>query len=287
MTITQEIAKAQRAADQVVLPRLPWGRGLLLSAAGLMLLFLTLPLVALVVRAAETYTTWDLPASGIPEAILLSAVTTTIAALLTVIFGTPLAFLLARHHFPGKALIVTLVQLPIVLPPAVAGLALLIAFGSQGLLGPSLSSLGVRLPFSTAAVMMVQVFVAAPFYIRAAIAAFEDIPHEIEDAARVDGASEREVFRWVTLPVVQSALVAGLLLSWSRALGEFGATILFAGNLQGATQTMPLLIFSVLERGDLDTGIATGLILVVIALITLMLSQWMLRKRSALVARKD
>ncbi len=238
---------------------------------------LGLPLVALLLRAIENRAWEKTPGSGIPEAILLSVFTTTITASITLMLGTPLAYILARWKFPFKRLIAVLVELPIVLPPAVAGLALLIAFGRRGLLGPTLESLGIILPFSTAAVIIAQVFIAAPFYIRAAQVGFQSIDLEIEDAARVDGAGGLTLFRYITLPLARRTLAAGLVLSWARALGEFGATILFAGSLQGRTQTMPLLVYKVFER-DIDAAIWTGLLLVAIALAALLLSQWLNRK---------
>jgi molybdate transport system permease protein len=164
-----------------------------------------------------------------------------------------------------------LVELPVVLPPAVAGLALLLAFGRRGFFGPALSMIAVSLPFTTAAVVMAQAFVSAPFFIRAAQVGFADVPKEIEDAARVDGAGGWRLFRLITLPLARRALAAGLVLSWARALGEFGATILFAGSLQGRTQTMPLLIYNALER-DIDAAIWTGVLLVLLALAALVAS---------------
>jgi molybdate transport system permease protein len=157
----------------------------------------------------------------------------------------------------------------------------LITLGRRGLLGPSLDALGISLAFTTGAVILAQTFVAAPFYIRAAQIGFQNVPEEIESAARVDGASGWALFRLITLPLAFRALLAGLTLSWARALGEFGATILFAGSLQGRTQTMPLLIYNVLER-DIDAAIWTGLLLVILALATLLLAQWLRRSEQAL-----
>ncbi len=248
---------------------------LIIASAGLLLL-LGLPLVALFFRSIETRAWEKTPGSGIPEAIFLSVFTTTITAIITLLLGTPLAYILARWSFPLKRLIAVLVELPIVLPPAVAGLALLIAFGRRGLLGSTLESLGIVLPFTTAAVIVAQTFIAAPFYVRAAQVGFQGIEMEIEDAARVDGAGGFTLFRSITLPLARRALAAGLVLSWARALGEFGATILFAGSLQGRTQTMPLLIYNVLER-DVDAAVWTGLILVGLALVALLLSHWLAR----------
>jgi molybdate transport system permease protein len=236
--------------------------------------FLTLPIAVLLIRGTMTRSWEGLPASGVPEAIALSLFTTTVSAMLTVTFGTPLAFIFARWQFRFKRLLAVLVELPIVLPPAVAGLALLITLGSRGFLGPVLDFAGINLAFTTGAVVLAQTFVSAPFYIRTAQVGFQNVPKEIENAARVDGASGWALFRFITLPLALRALAAGLTLSWARALGEFGATILFAGSLQGRTQTMPLLIYNVLER-DIDTAIWTGLILVVLALVALLIAQWL------------
>jgi molybdate transport system permease protein len=252
------------------------GIALLIGFAGVALVFLTMPLLALVIRSLQN-SAWDnLPDTGILSAIGLSFVSTFITLVITIIFGTPLAYLLARQRFPFKWLVSVLVELPIVLPPAVAGLALLITYGRRGVLGPVLGQLGISLPFTFAAVVMAQTFVAAPFYIRSAAVGFHGVPREVEDAARVDGAGGWSLFWFVTLPLAFRPLAAGLILCWARALGEFGATILFAGSLQGRTQTMPLLIYNVIER-DIDAAIWTGLILVVLALFALLLSQWLTR----------
>jgi len=249
---------------------------LIAASAGFVLLF-GLPLVALLVRSIDTRAWEKMTGEGIPEAIWLSILTTSITAIITLLFGTPLAYILARWSFPLKRLLTILVELPLVLPPAVAGLALLVAFGRRGLLGAPLESLGIVLPFSTAAVVVAQTFIAAPFYIRAAQVGFQGVDHEIEDAARVDGAGGLTLFWHITIPLSQRAMAAGLVLSWARALGEFGATILFAGSLQGRTQTMPLLVYKVFER-DIDAAIWTGLLLIGMALAALLLSQWLNRK---------
>ena len=249
-------------------------RLILLVAGGAGLLFLMLPIAALVLRSAQTRAWEGLPDSGVSEAVTLSFITTLLTLVLTALFGTPLAYIFARWRFPFKNILNIFIELPIVLPPAVAGLALLTTFGRRGLFGPVLANFGISLPFTTAAVVFAQAFVSAPFYVRAAQIGFQSVPREIEDAARVDGASGLVLFRYVTLPLSRRALAAGLVLSWARALGEFGATILFAGSLQGRTQTMPLLIYNVLER-DINASIWTGVILVSLALIALVVSQWL------------
>jgi molybdate transport system permease protein len=193
---------------------------------------------------------------------------------LIVLLGTPLAYFMARHHFPFKRLLMVLVELPIVMPPVVAGLALLSAFGRRGLIGGFLSDIGVTIPFTMAAVVMAQVFVSSPFYIRAAQAHFESLPREYEEAAKVDGANRWVIFSQVMLPQSAQALLTGLILSWARALGEFGATILFAGNLQGRTQTMPLLVYSAMER-DLRVTFITAVILLGLAILAFSLTRWL------------
>lgn len=247
----------------------------LMGAVGLV--FLTLPIVALVVRSISVRAWEGVPGSAVPDAIWLSFVTTILSIVMTLVFGTPLAYILARRRFPLRRLVSVLVELPIVLPPAVAGLALLLTFGRRGLLGPALTELGIMLPFTIYAVIMAQTFVSAPFYIRSAQVGFQSVPKEVEDAAHVDGAGGWSLFWFITLPLASRALAAGLVLAWARALGEFGATILFAGSLQGRTQTMPLLIYNVIER-DINAAIWTGLILVAIALLALLVSQWLGRK---------
>ena len=249
-------------------------RWLIAIIAAVALLFLILPVIALVGRAISTQAWNELPQSGILEAILLSFVTTLLTALLTVVFGTPLAYVFARGHFPLRRFLNLLLELPIVLPPAVAGLALLVTFGRRGVFGDTLVAFGISLPFTTAAVVVAQTFVSAPFYIRSAQVGFQAVPREIEDAARVDGAAGLTLFRFVTLPLASRPLAAGLVLSWARALGEFGATILFAGSLQGRTQTMPLLIYNILER-NINASIWAGVILIGLAGLALLLSQWL------------
>ncbi len=238
------------------------------------LLFLILPILALIIRALQTQAWEEMAGSSLVPAVLLSLFTTTISILLTVLVGTPLSYFLARHEFKGKRFISVLVELPVVLPPAVAGLGLLVAFGRRGLFGPALEAIGLSLPFSTAAVIIAQTFVAAPFYIRAAQVAFQTADPEIEAAGRVDGADGLILFLEITLPLSSRALGAGLALSWARALGEFGATILFAGSLQGITQTMPLLIYKEFER-NINAAIWAGLLLVTFALASLLLSRYL------------
>jgi len=213
------------------------------------------------------------------EAVRLSLVTTGMVLLLALIFGSPLALLLARRRFRGIGLLDSLVDLPIVLPPAVAGLALLLTFGRRGLLGTPLSAVGIELPFTTAAVVVASFFVAAPFYVRAARSGFLGVPREYEEAARVEGANEWQVFRHVTVPIAAPALFGGAILCWARALGEFGATIMFAGQFTGRTQTMPLAIYAALES-DTDAALGLSVILLLISFLLLVFFRRWLRSAS-------
>jgi len=239
-----------------------------------MLLLLVLPLLVLIGRASS----WDsLPTSArLGSAIWLSLSTSGISIAIILLLGTPLAYILARWQFRARRFLTVIIQLPIVLPPAVAGLALLLTFGRRGFLGETLQSWGITIPFTALAVIIAQVFVSAPFYLRAAQTAFASVPKELEDAAEVDGANGWILFWRITLPLSVRYLSAGLVLSWARAIGEFGATILFAGSLQGQTQTMPLLVYDVFQT-DIDAAIEVSLILIIIALIALFFSQWLSR----------
>lgn len=237
-------------------------------------LFLVIPFIALVWRAATLEGSVSAGELSIFSAVTLSLGTTAVTVLLTILLGTPLAYYLARYHFPLKRLLTVFIELPIVMPPVVAGLALLSAFGRRGLIGSPLAELNITITFTVAAVILAQLFVSAPFYIRAAQSRFESLPREYEDAAAVDGATPWMIFWHVILPQSARALLAGLILSWARALGEFGATILFAGNLQGRTQTMPLLVYGALER-DLRVTFITALILLGLAVLAFTLTRWL------------
>lgn len=248
-----------------------WGSRSVLGAAGLFAIFLGLPVVALVGRAGLDGTLGAAILSPVVlDALVLSLVTTAVSLGVTVALGLPLAVVLARRRFRGKGLIEALVDLPIVLPPSVAGLALLLVFGRRGLLAPPLDLLGVTVPFTTIAVIVAQVFVSAPFFIRAARSGIAAVDRDFEDAARVDGASEGQVFRAVTVPLAGPALAAGLVLAWARSLGEFGATIMFAGNIEGRTQTLPLVVYGEFQGGDVDASVAAAAILVIAAFAVLL-----------------
>lgn len=241
-------------------------RGAVTGLVGLLVLFLGLPVVVLVVRAvAGGALATALGDPVVLEALALSLGSTAVSLVLTVALGAPVAYLLARRRFRGSSILQTIVDLPIVLPPSVAGLALLLVFGRRGLVGSSLDVIGITIPFTTIAVVLAQVFVAAPFFVRSARAGFASVDRDLEDAARVDGAAERQVLRWITVPLARSALAAGLVMSWARALGEFGATIMFAGNVGGRTQTLPLVVYGEFGAGELDASIAAAAILVLAA----------------------
>jgi molybdate transport system permease protein len=231
-----------------------------------LIVFLALPVLVLVLRAfLGGGLAGALGSPAVQNALALSLATTAVSLGLTLALGTPLAYLLARRSFRGSSIVETIVDLPIVLPPSVAGLALLLLLGRRGALGGALDILGISIPFTTMAVVLAQTFVAAPFFIRSARAGIAAVDRDIEDAARVDGATERDVFRWVTAPLAGAALAAGAVMSWSRALGEFGATIMFAGNVEGRTQTLPLVVYGEFGAGDLDASIAAATILVIAA----------------------
>jgi molybdate transport system permease protein len=248
----------------------PRSRGLgdrpLAIIAALFAAFLGLPVVTLVGRALLGGALGEVAgSSAVLAALGLSLVTTAISLVVTVAIGLPLAYVLARRSFRGRWLVEAIVDLPIVLPPSVAGLALLLVLGRRGLLGGPLASAGLDIAFTTVAVVIAQAFVSAPFFIRSARAGFLGVDRDLEDAARVDGASELRLFREVTVPLAAPALAAGLVMTWARALGEFGATIMFAGNVEGRTQTLPLVVYSEFQDGDLDASIAAAAILVVAA----------------------
>ena len=243
-----------------------WGERSLVVVAALFVLFLGLPVVTLVARSILDGSLQVAIASPVVlDALVLSLVTTAISLAITVGLGLPLAVVLARRAFRGKGLIEAVVDLPIVLPPSVAGLALLLVFGRRGLLSAPFELLGFSVPFTTVAVILAQTFVAAPFFIRSARTGIAGVDRDLEDAARVDGATERQLFRSITVPLAGAALAAGLVMSWARALGEFGATIMFAGNVEGRTQTLPLVVYSEFQAGELDASIAAAAILVLAA----------------------
>jgi molybdate transport system permease protein len=242
-----------RLADAAVLCAVP---------TSAFVLFIVVPLMALVWRAVTEPAFWpSLTKPVVLEALWVTCVTTTATLLVAVTAGTPLAYLLARRHFPGKWFVEIAIDLPLVLPPVTAGVALLMAFGRRGLLGAQLGFFGVELPFTMAAVVLAQIFVAGPFYIRSAKLGFGAIEPEIEEAAAIDGASVWATFRYGTLPLALPGLASGVILRMARAVSEFGATLMFAGNFTGRTQTMSLAVMAALET-DLAAALALAVFMV-------------------------
>lgn len=209
--------------------------------------------------------------SFVLKSLIISLKSTAISLLIIIIVGMPTAYYLARYSFWGKGFVEIILQIPLVLPPAVAGLLLLVTFGRNGLIGKYLSPLGIQLPFTFIAVVIAQVFIAIPIFILAARAGFEKVDSELENCAAVLGGSPLQIFLGVTLPLSKNALVTGAILSWARALAEFGATILFAGNLAGKTQTLPLAIYTAMEKDlNLSMGIAVCLVIVSIGVLVVL-----------------
>lgn len=248
------------------------GRWLAVLAGVVLFIYLSLPLVSLVWRSIERYDgiddrTW----TTLRQAMTLSLTTTSISMTIVLLLGTPLAYLLGRHDFRGKTVVETLIDLPIVLPPAVAGLALLMAFGRRGLAGEYLDRhFGITIGFTTTAVVLAQIFVASPFYVRTARAGFARYDRALEEGAADLGASPARVLWTITLPIARPSIGAGAVLAWARALGEFGATIMFAGSIAGRTETMPLAVYGRYEAGDLETALLLSVILVTCAMLVLL-----------------
>lgn len=231
-------------------------------ALTLLLAFLAIPLLAIFVEAGPEELYSSLGRDGAGEALWLSLKTSLMALVLIVVVGTPAAYLIARRRFRGRSLVITLIELPLVLPPAAAGIALLAAFGPNGLVGGAIEDAGIELVLQTAGVVIALTFVAAPFFVRGAIAAFEALDQTLLDASRTLGAGEARTFARVAVPGARAGLASGLALAWGRALGEFGATLFFAGSLEGRTQTAPLAIFEFLGR-DFNASLALAAVLVV------------------------
>ena len=246
-----------------------WFPALLALALALALAFLTLPIVAIFVNASPADLVDSLGDQGARDALWLSLRTTAAALAIIVVVGTPAAYLLATRTFRGKALVVTLVELPLVLPPAVAGVALLAAVGPEGLLGGAVEAAGIQLTLATAGVVVALTFVASPFYVRQAMAAFAAVDRTLLDASRTLGASEARGFVRVMIPTAMPGLVAGGALALGRALGEFGATLMFAGSFQGITQTVPLEIYNRLGT-DFDGALALSAVLVAVSVAILL-----------------
>lgn len=252
---------------------------LLALCAGIVLAFLALPIVALFTQVPLSRVPHLLTEPAVRDAIVVTARTTAIANALFLLAGTPAAYLLATRRFPGRALLITIVELPLVLPPAVAGIALLAAVGRGGLFGNTLADAGIVLPFSQWAVVLAVTFVASPFYIRQAINAFEAVDEQLINAARTLGASPARTFARVSLPLAAGGLATGWVLAFARGIGEFGATIVFAGNVKGHTQTLTLAIYDQLEA-SFDVAIALGIMLVVLSAGVLLSAKLLAARRS-------
>ena len=249
---------------------------LLAVTTAVALAFLVLPVAAIFMRVPPGDLLGALGHDVTRDALLVSLKTSAIAHAAVLLVGTPAAWVLARARFRGRGLVIALVELPLVLPPAVAGIALFAAFGRAGLLGGELDALGMQIPFTQAAVVLAVAFVESPFYLRGAIAAFEAVDGTLLDAARTLGAPPARVFARVALPLAAGGLAAASALALARGLGEFGATIIFAGSLQGVTQTLPLAIYAQFEQ-DFDTALAISALFILVGallLVALKLYPW-------------
>jgi molybdate transport system permease protein len=246
------------------LTRRPWFPALLAVSLAAALTFLTLPVVAIFVDSSPGELIGSLGKPGALDALWLSLKTTTVSILVILLVGTPAAYLLATRSFRGKALVVTMIELPLVLPPAVAGVALLAAVGPSGILGGAVEAAGIELSLATAGVVVAITFVASPFYVRQAMAAFGAVDRSLLDASRTLGRSEAHGFLRVMIPVALPGLAAGTALALGRALGEFGATLMFAGSFRGITQTAPLAIYDRLAT-DFEAALALSAVLVAVS----------------------
>jgi molybdate transport system permease protein len=242
------------------------------------LLFILIPIVQLFFKITPESFIQQVQSHEVIQAMRLSLVTTLLTVIATIIFGTPVAYLIHHRNLRIARWTDALVDLPTVLPPAVAGLALLLAFGRAGWIGKGLTLIGIQIPFTTAAVVMAQTFIAAPYYIRSAAMGFDQVGCEIKRAAALDGASRWQVFRYIMVPMSWMAIINGCILTWARALGEFGATILFAGNFPGRTQTMPLAIYLGFEV-NMQSAITLSVILIVVSLLVLVIAKRVLNEK--------
>ena len=270
-----------RNKDQRLLRRSGLGdtlaSGLAVAALALLAGFISLPFISLLLWTVSE-TSWRAMASPVAiDALLLSIKTTSVSMAIILTVGTPAAYVLARAEFPGKKIVETLVDIPAVLPPSAAGIALLLAFGRFGLVGQHLEVFGVTVTFTTAAVIIAEVFVAGHFYVRQAAVGFAGVRRDVEEAAMVDGAGRFSTFTKVTVPLAFPALVAGAMMAWARALGEFGATIVFAGSFRGITQTVPLAIFAEFQ-GNIDAAVALSVLVLGFAFVVILTVRYLTAK---------
>ena len=255
--------------------RFPFVEWLFILPSLLLLALLALPILALLWRAgAEGILLFVSQPSAI-AALHLSLVTSSLSVLIAIFTGTPLAFVLARRKFIGKTILELMIDLPIVLPPSVAGIALLIAFGRQGMFGSGLSSLGIHLPFTTAAVVLAQTFVSAPLFVRAARIGFAEIDHQIVEAAYVEGSNEWQLFRFLMFPLAARAILSGAILAWTRAIGEFGAIVIVAGNIPLYSQTAAVYVLGEVESENRLGASAVSIVMVTVAFSLILLVDWL------------
>jgi len=243
--------------------------GAAVAALALLAGFISLPILSLLLWTVNENAWRAMATPEARDALLLSVKTTSISLLIIVSVGTPAAYVLARKNFRGKRLVDSLIDIPAVLPPSAAGIALLLAFGRFGLAGKYFEAFGVQITFTTAAVGIAEGFVAAPFYVRPATVGFSQGRRDVEEAARGDGAGPFGVFTRVTVPLAFPALVAGAVMAWARALGEFGATVIFAGSFRGVTQTIPLAIFAQFQT-NIDAAVALSVLVLGFAFVVIL-----------------
>jgi molybdate transport system permease protein len=249
--------------------------GLAVAALSLLAGFIVLPMISLILWTVDENAWYAIAAPEAREALFLSIRTTAISMLIIIAVGTPAAYVLARTEFRGKRAVDSLIDIPAVLPPSAAGIALLLTFGRLGLVGQYLDVFGITVSFTTAAVVIAEVFVAAHFYVRQAAVGFAQVRRDVEEAAMVDGASRLSVFARVSVPLAFPALLAGAVMAWARALGEFGGTIIFAGSFPGVTQTIPLAIFAARES-NFDAAVALSVMVLGFAFTVILVARLLL-----------
>ena len=251
--------------------------GLAVAALALLAGFICLPFLSLLLWTINE-NSWRAMASPVArDALFLSIKTTSLSMAIILVVGTPAAYVLARAEFPGKRIVDTLVDIPAVLPPSAAGIALLLTFGRFGLVGQHLNAFGVTLSFTTVAVVIAEVFVAGHFYVRQATVGFAGVRRDVEEAAMVDGAGLFSAFAKVTVPLAFPALIAGAMMAWARALGEFGATIIFAGSFRGVTQTIPLAIFAEFQN-NIDAAVALSVLVLGFAFVVILTVKYLTKR---------